>query len=62
MEIVLWLGDGFLSFIFHLPFAIGFSAGLIGNDHCEMENDKWKLCLSSVTVGTKHNAMSVTPL
>src|SRR5207245_912997 len=37
----------FLSFIFHLSFSIchlSFSAGLIGNDNCEMENDKWKLC------------------
>jgi len=27
------------------PFVIGFSAGLIGNDNYEMENDKWKLGL-----------------
>src|SRR5947209_6091180 len=25
------------------PFVIRFSAGLIGNDNCEMENDKWKM-------------------
>src|SRR2546427_7355385 len=54
----LTLCNGFLSFIFHLPFVIGFSAGLIGNDNCEMENDKWKLCFSSATVGSQSLRLS----
>jgi hypothetical protein len=48
--------------IFHLPFVIGFSAGLIGNDNCEMENDNWKPCFSSAKVATNHKSCRSVPM